>query len=87
VQELKSENAQLRAAIIAQSGGTLGVVSSDGDVPSLDALASKLESKFAGLQESRFRFCGVKCRDAFLQARQAALDRRRAVAELYSRPP
>jgi hypothetical protein len=35
----------------------------------------------------RFRFCGVKCRETFMQARQASLDRERAVASLFRHPP
>lgn len=34
-----------------------------------------------------YRFCSSKCRDTHLQARQAALDRERAVHQLFHPPP
>lgn len=34
-----------------------------------------------------FQFCSQKCLDFFMQSRQASIDRRKAVAELYRRPP
>lgn len=34
----------------------------------------------------RYHFCSQKCIDNFMQERQAAIDRRRAVAELYKPP-
>jgi hypothetical protein len=33
------------------------------------------------------RFCRVSCRNAYTAERQAAIDRRAAVAKLYRRPP
>jgi hypothetical protein len=49
VRELKKENAQLRAAM---SGSRGAAVSVDADTASLEARVSKLESMFAGLQDS-----------------------------------
>jgi len=33
-----------------------------------------------------YRFCSAACQHAFLQARQAAIDRQRAVQQLYHPP-
>lgn len=49
VQELKDENAQLRAMV---AGNTGSAAATDADIPSLDARVTKLEGMFAGLQDS-----------------------------------